>query len=181
MGHEVSILTSHHDVDHCFEETSQNGTILKLGIIIFLNPTSGHLHPNIQVIGGWIPHNFYGKFTAFFAILRMCYIVIHLLCHPQNYPECIFIDGLSAPVPMIYFANIPILFYCHFPDMVRFMSSSRYFDSFYCLLSSIHLLFVIIPPSGAIYSMFVTWFPSSYFAPREPHFSSEFIACVSTH
>lgn len=28
LGHEVTILTSHHDVNHCFEETKPNGNTL---------------------------------------------------------------------------------------------------------------------------------------------------------
>ena len=27
MGHDVRILTSHHDVNHCFEETEKNGEL----------------------------------------------------------------------------------------------------------------------------------------------------------
>lgn len=79
----------------------------------------GILHENIHVIGGWIPHHFFqGKFVALLAIIRMCYIVLNLLMHPQHYPECVFIDGVSAPIPLLYYTNIPILFYCHFPDLL---------------------------------------------------------------
>ena len=70
-------------------------------------------------MGGWIPHHlFNGKFTALLAIIRMSYIVLNLLLQPQHYPECVFIDGVSAPVPFLYYTNIPILFYCHFPDLL---------------------------------------------------------------
>lgn len=92
---------------------------------------TGSLHNNVSVIGGWIPHKlFFGRFTALLAIIRVCYMAIYLLCHPAEYPECVFLDGVSAPTPLLYFANIPVLFYCHYPDLVCHTSFIKYVSNF---------------------------------------------------
>ena len=37
LGHKVTILTSHHDPAHCFEETKPDGEKTKLYLFIFYN------------------------------------------------------------------------------------------------------------------------------------------------
>lgn len=51
-GHDVDIVTSHHDPKHCFTET-KDGTF------------------RVTVVGDWLPRHIFGKFFAVFAYLRM--------------------------------------------------------------------------------------------------------------
>ena len=97
----------------------------------------GVLNGCIQVYGDWLPRHIFGKCTAFCAIVRMLYLSfivssLHLqrrvrdrfLSSPNNLAsidsndELIFVDGVSAPLPLFFFASIPSIFYCHFPDKV---------------------------------------------------------------
>ena len=103
LGHEVSIVTSHHDLSHCFEETKPGG----------------RLHDCICVYGDWLPRQVFGKGTALFSMLRMVYIAfvvafMHLLGVSRQ--ELIFLDGVSAPIPILKAVGITVLFYCHYPD-----------------------------------------------------------------
>lgn len=37
IGHDVTLLTSHHDTNHCFEETKPNGVIsIQLKVLLYL-------------------------------------------------------------------------------------------------------------------------------------------------
>jgi alpha-1,3/alpha-1,6-mannosyltransferase len=91
LVYNVTIITSHHDKKHCFEETNTNGIL------------SNH----IIVYGDWIPRNILGKGTAFFAIIRMIYMtiiliinsIIHKIYYNDNYIDYVFIDGVSASIP----------------------------------------------------------------------------------
>ena len=83
-GHLVKIFTSHHDQKRCFEETKREG---KLG-------------KTIEVFGDWIPRQFFGKFTAFFAINRMIYLSIMAITTDFK-PDIVVIDGVSIPIPIL--------------------------------------------------------------------------------
>jgi alpha-1,3/alpha-1,6-mannosyltransferase len=103
LGHDFTVLTSHHDKNHCFEETKPGG----------------RLHPHIRVYGDWLPRHFLGRGTALFSVLRMIYlalvvVLIHLWQRPKKH--VVFIDGVSAPIPILKLVGIKVLFYCHFPD-----------------------------------------------------------------
>jgi alpha-1,3/alpha-1,6-mannosyltransferase len=102
LGHKVEILTSHHNVNHCFEETKPNGVLGK----------------SISVYGDWLPRNFMNKFTAFFAILRMLLLAFIAIFFRRNI-DLVILDGISAPIPLLKFAGFRVLFYCHFPDLVK--------------------------------------------------------------
>ncbi|KAI5848161.1 hypothetical protein BZA05DRAFT_404618 [Tricharina praecox] len=100
-GHSVTVYTSHCDSRHCFDE-ARNGTL------------------TIRVSGNSIvPRNILGRFNILCAILRQLHLVASLILSNEisNY-DCLFIDQLSACIPLFYlFApHIPVLFYCHFPD-----------------------------------------------------------------
>jgi glycosyltransferase involved in cell wall biosynthesis len=98
-GHEVRLLTTHHDPTHCFAETK---------------PKSGILHSCIEVYGDWLPRHIFGKGTAICAIFRMIYLSLVTI---SKYPaHIVIIDGVSAPIPILKIANFSTLFYCHFPD-----------------------------------------------------------------
>lgn len=102
-----------------------------------LSVNVGALNGCIQVYGDWLPRHIFGKFTAFCAIVRMLYLSyivlsLHLqrrlrgrffksannLASSDNNDELIFMDGVSVPLPLFFFAGIPSIFYCHFPDKV---------------------------------------------------------------
>ena len=62
LGHNVRIVTSHHDLNHCFEETVLGGV----------------LGGKIDVYGDWLPRQVFGRFTAACSVIRMIYISLHL-------------------------------------------------------------------------------------------------------
>lgn len=99
-GHEVFIVTAHHDTSHCFHET-KDGTI------------------PVQAIGDWIPRSILGKCYALCAYIRMIYISLFLvLCKSTSF-DVIFCDQISACIPILrIFSSAPIIFYCHFPDQL---------------------------------------------------------------
>jgi len=79
----------------------------------------GVLGPHIEVYGDWIPRNVFGRFHAFFAILRMVYLAFIIVFVYSTWADLIILDGVSAPVPILkYFGGFKVLFYCHFPDLV---------------------------------------------------------------
>jgi alpha-1,3/alpha-1,6-mannosyltransferase len=74
----------------------------------------------IRVSGNSIvPRNILGRFSIFCAILRQLHLTLSLLVSGElaNY-DCLFIDQLSACIPLFRFfaPHIRVLFYCHFPD-----------------------------------------------------------------
>ena len=99
-GHEVSMITAHHDSSHCFPET-----------------TNGQL--NVQCIGDWLPRTTFGKLAAFWAYFRMIYISIYLVFFSKIDYDIAFVDQVSACIPFLRFKrDSKILFYCHFPDQL---------------------------------------------------------------
>lgn len=100
----VHIVTSHHDPNHCFDETK---------------PSDGVLSQCIAVYGDWLPRSILGKAAALCAIIRMLYIsmviIIRSLASSQR-TDVVVLDGVSAPIPLFYLAGIPVVFYCHYPD-----------------------------------------------------------------
>ena len=126
IGNDVTIITSHHNNNHCFEETKHNGI----------------LGNNIIVLGDWIPRHILGKGTAFFAILRMIYMTIILIIYNiyynimyrYNYVDIVFMDGVSASIPLLTLVGIPVLFYCHFPDKLLCIERKSYTKKLYRLV-----------------------------------------------
>lgn len=104
LGHSVALLTSHHSPLHCFEETRPGG----------------RLAPHIRVHFDWLPRQLGGGLTAFFSALRMALLALRVvaehLLRPGSDEHVVFIDGVSAPVPLLKFAGLTVVFYCHFPD-----------------------------------------------------------------
>lgn len=100
-GYQVKLFTSHHDKNHCFEET-KDGTL------------------DVEVMGDDLPTNFRKKFFIFFANLRQLYLVSRLIKTKQIEGYDIFIiDQLSTCLPFLHiFSSAKLLFYCHFPDQL---------------------------------------------------------------
>jgi alpha-1,3/alpha-1,6-mannosyltransferase len=92
---------------------------------------------NVIVIGDWLPRHIFGRFTVFCAVLRMIYIALVLVfgfagsgtnakrLRPNTAPDIVFLDGVSAPLIILYMFGLPTMFYCHYPDMVSLRSSGK--------------------------------------------------------
>ena len=78
----------------------------------------GVLGKCIHVYGDWLPRNLFGKFTAFFAIVRMIFLAFIVGFFYRSQSDLVFLDGVSAPVPILRLFGLRVLFYCHFPDKV---------------------------------------------------------------
>lgn len=98
-GHSVSFVTTHHDFNHCFEET-KDGSF------------------PVTVVGDWIPRNIFGKLYALCAYVRMIYAALYIVCFSKTNPDIIFCDIVSACIPFLKLGNSTVLFYCHFPDQL---------------------------------------------------------------
>lgn len=99
-GHYVNFVTTHHDSSHCFKET-KDGTF------------------DVMVVGDWLPRNFFGRFFAFFAYLRMIYAACWVIFFSGLKPDIVFCDLVSVCIPILRLSRkVRILFYCHFPDQL---------------------------------------------------------------
>lgn len=107
LSHKVSFITSHHDPDHCFRETT-DGTL------------------NVSVVGDWIPRSVFGKCAALFAYLRMIYAAFYLVFFSDEEFDVVFCDQISACLPVFKFAKAKTIFYCHFPDQLLTQRTTWY-------------------------------------------------------
>jgi len=99
-NHNVNIVTSHHDVNHCFIET-KNGDL------------------NVISVGDWLPRTLFGKCAALCATIRMFWAAFYLTVMSDLAPEVIICDQISNAIPILrLFSKAKIIFYCHFPDML---------------------------------------------------------------
>ncbi|KAF8131987.1 hypothetical protein EV363DRAFT_1583600 [Boletus edulis] len=105
LGHTVDIYTSHHDPNHCFNETRRDGNRLHrrpldLHFTLFQqapSPYTTSSRPS-RAIGRQIPHPF-------------------LLRSPAPEHDIFFVDQLSTCIPLLrVLTGKCLLFYCHFPD-----------------------------------------------------------------
>lgn len=110
-GHEVHILTNHHDRKRCFPET--------------LNQLS------VQEVGSWFPRTLFGKCLAVCAYLRFTLAAFYLILfgwsnNRTRQPDALFLDQISVPLPLLRLfssfissqPNFKIIFYGHFPDQL---------------------------------------------------------------
>ncbi|KAH7133129.1 hypothetical protein B0J13DRAFT_93844 [Dactylonectria estremocensis] len=104
-GHQVIIYTNHCDRTHCFDEC-RDGTL------------------DVRVYGNWlIPVSILSRLTILCAILRHIHLVLHITLSGELRaldPRAFIVDQLSAGLPLLryLFPAQPILFYCHFPDLL---------------------------------------------------------------
>ncbi|KAJ7702438.1 mannosyltransferase [Mycena rosella] len=98
LGHPLVIYTSHHDPNHCFDET-RNG---KLEVHHVVPP---------------FPRSIKGKFHILFAHAKQLHLTLHLLWPWAPKYDVYFVDQLSTCVPFLRtIGQTPVVFYCHFPD-----------------------------------------------------------------
>ena len=104
-GHHVTIVTSHYDPNHCFEDTKQL---------------------DVRVSGSSFPRHIAGKFHALFAYLKIFWATFWLLWFSNLKYDIVVVDQISLPVIALkWFAfgkqnnnKFKVLFYCHFPDQL---------------------------------------------------------------
>ncbi|CAG8456044.1 13519_t:CDS:2 [Acaulospora colombiana] len=97
-GHNVVVYTSHHDTERCFAET-KDGTL------------------QVRVRGNTIiPRTFSGSFYMVCAILRQLHLTLSMIIGDRERYDVIFVDQLSACIPLLRMTGAKVLFYCHFPD-----------------------------------------------------------------
>lgn len=104
LGHDVSLLTSRCDPDHCFAA---------------LKPPNGMLYSKLNVRGTWIPaHILGGRCQALCSTLRLLYLAHCVAVETSSSsPDLIVLDVLPTPLLILrWFTPSPLLFYCHFPD-----------------------------------------------------------------
>lgn len=109
-GHETVILTAHHDPRHAFAET-----------------VSGAVE--VVAAGDWLPRAPLGRFHALCASLRMLYLAVYTLLHHKA--ELVVVDQVSTPLPLLSWARLPAVFYCHYPDLLLSPASSSFLRSLY--------------------------------------------------
>lgn len=98
LGHSVDIYTSHHDKEHCFDET-RNGTL-----------RVHHVVPPF-------PRSWKGKFHILLAHARQLHLTKFLLSSRVDQHDIFFVDQLSTCIPLLRFCGGKrVVFYCHFPD-----------------------------------------------------------------
>ncbi|KAJ1942319.1 Alpha-1,3-mannosyltransferase-like protein [Linderina macrospora] len=99
-GHAVTLYTMHHDPAHCFAET-RDGTL------------------DVRVGGNWpVPASVFGKLHILCTILRSLFLARTIISAAEQY-DVLFVDQLSAPIPLLKYAQAHIFFYCHFPDKLQ--------------------------------------------------------------
>ncbi|TPX32275.1 hypothetical protein SmJEL517_g04596 [Synchytrium microbalum] len=95
-GHKIAFYTSHHDIDHCFDET-RDGTL------------------KVAVFGDFLPRSILKRGHVVFAMIRSLYLAMIMVLLQPRY-DVIFVDQVSASIPILRLTGSKILFYCHFPD-----------------------------------------------------------------
>ncbi|KAK5165448.1 Alpha-1,3-mannosyltransferase-like protein [Saxophila tyrrhenica] len=130
-GHKVTILTSHCDPTHCFEE-ARDGTL------------------DVRVRGNKIfPPSLAGRFSILMAILRQIALVLSTALFSSELktldPDVFFVDQLSACAPLFRFCfpKAKVLFYGHFPDRLLAQEGSGFMK---------HVKALYRPPFDAIES-----------------------------
>ncbi|KAI9279629.1 alpha-1,3/1,6-mannosyltransferase ALG2 [Sporodiniella umbellata] len=106
-GHEVMMYTSHHDREHCFEET-RDGTL------------------SVRVVGDFLPRTVFGKFYIICAMVRQLILTLWVVWNEKDSYDIFFVDQLSICVPLLkWFTPSRVLFYCHFPDKMLSKRDSK--------------------------------------------------------
>lgn len=104
-GHRVVIFTNHCDPGHCFDEC-RDGTL------------------DVRVrAAGPVPMSIFNRLTILCAILRHIHLLLLISLTGELAalkPRALIVDQLSAGLPLLTWLcpGSPILFYCHFPDML---------------------------------------------------------------
>ncbi|KAF8826052.1 hypothetical protein HHX47_DHR6000727 [Lentinula edodes] len=105
FGHKVDIYTSHHDTNHCFEETKDG---------VLAREFHSELVHNVVPP---FPRAINGKFHILLAHLRQLHLTTYLLSPGAPRYDVFFVDQLSTCIPLLRsIGHARVVFYCHFPD-----------------------------------------------------------------
>eukprot|EP00736_Rhodelphis_marinus_P014237 Rmarinus@m.20055 len=114
--HNVTLYTSHHEPERCFEETAPGG---ELGSRVF-------------VYGDFWPRHFFGRFHALFAYWRCFYVALRVIIGTSPAEiDVVVCDLVSLPNVLFRLAKIKVLFYCHYPDKALCTSRGTAVMDFY--------------------------------------------------
>ncbi len=85
-----------------------------------------------------IPPSIFSRFSILCAILRQVHLIIQIYLYSELsilQPTGLFVDQLSAGLPLLQFfqPKTPILFYCHFPDLLLVQGRSKWWKRLYRL------------------------------------------------
>lgn len=88
-----------------------------------------------------VPPSLLSRFAILCAILRQLHLILHAYYVSGELrpgagdaaPDAFFVDQLSAGLPLLrwLFPHAPILFYCHFPDLLLAQGRSRWWKRLY--------------------------------------------------
>ncbi len=101
------------------------------------DPPTGTL--DVRVRGNTVvPASVFSRFSILCAILRQVHLIlqIHLSSELSGLrPTGFFVDQLSAGLPLLQLLQpkAPVLFYCHFPDLLLAQGRSRWWKRLYRL------------------------------------------------
>lgn len=85
----------------------------------------------MRVRGAWlVPPDLRGRLAILCAILRHLHLVLHVTLSrelPGLAPRAFIADQLSAGLPLLrcLYPAVPVLFYCHFPDLLLAQGRDR--------------------------------------------------------
>lgn len=127
-GHEVTLITTRCDPDHCFAAVAPGGS----------------LHSNLHIYGNWIPSQLFGACTAIMSTLRILFLTWQVCRHHRDANVCI-VDVLPTALPLLYLMlpSAASFFYCHFPDqlLLQRSGSKSFFNQLYrAILNSLEEL-----------------------------------------
>lgn len=115
LGHSVDIYTSHHDPDHCFEETRDGAHYQMIKLSIFTDCPPGTLR--IHHVKPPFPRSIGGKLHILFAHARQLHLTTRLMSDTEPPYDVYFVDQLSTCIPFLrLLTKKRVVFYCHFPD-----------------------------------------------------------------
>ena len=103
LGHDVSIVTTRCDSDHCFDAVKKS--------------TNGRLSNDVYIYGSWLPVTILGVGTALCSTIRMLYITYQVTRFFKT-ADVVVVDVLPTSIPLVSYLlpTAGTLFYCHFPD-----------------------------------------------------------------
>ena len=105
-GHLVTIVTSRHDRNRCFEAT-RNGTL------------------DVRVRGSLFPAHIAQRFRAPCAVVRSAAAVIQTALRGERY-DVVFVDLVPHVIPLLRcFSRARVVYYCQYPDQLMTDRRSR--------------------------------------------------------
>ncbi|KAL6773905.1 ALG2 [Auxenochlorella protothecoides x Auxenochlorella symbiontica] len=109
-GHMVEISTAYYDPARSFEETRSGAFAIK-------------------VRGGWFPRSLGGRAIALCAYIRCLIMAVSLswsCWRAASRPDVVIVDQVSVAIPLLrWLLRRPVLFYCHFPDLLLAAPTTR--------------------------------------------------------